>query len=250
MADGVDVAGADDSGAGPGAGATAGDVLPAGGSPEEAAGRNVALDAADSGPAAGNEDAKAAGEPASGPLDSDEWSTPPELYEELNRRFGPFDFDLFACQENTKCARFLKKDDDAFSTYHQRWDELGCSHAFGNPPYSRGKVPLGNQGRAVQLARETVERAPWMSVCLLVQSTTDKAWFHEVLMAGADLAAKETIPRGPLEGVRLLLQASRCWIDCYFLKGRVSFVNPATGEIAGTGTQGSLVLNFTARRPR
>ena len=36
----------------------------------------------------------------------DEWSTPQDFYDPLDREFGGFDVDLAASQENTKCEQF------------------------------------------------------------------------------------------------------------------------------------------------
>lgn len=136
------------------------------------------------------------------------------------------------------------KADDAFS---KNWVTQRAERMFGNPPYSRGTVELGHQGAAARKGREAAERGR-KTVCLLLQATTDKVWFHEVLMGGADLVGKETIRGGPLEGVLLKLEASRCIIHVYFLKGRVSFINPATGGVAGTGTLGTMACVFSPRR--
>ena len=51
---------------------------------------------------------------------SDFW-TPQYLYDKLNDRFGPFDIDICASDENTKCERYYTIDDDALK---QSWDGL------------------------------------------------------------------------------------------------------------------------------
>lgn len=173
-------------------------------------------------------------------LDSDSWGTTPALFEALNRSYGPFDFDLFASPSNKKCDRFFTKEQDALK---QPWHEQG-RNLFGNPPYSRG-----NQLAAGRMARETVEL--YLVRCtLILQSCTETELFHEVLMAGADLLSKETISTGPLTGTLLCLEATRCMIRLHLLRGRVSFLNPVTGEIAGAGRTGTLCVSFLPRRHR
>lgn len=171
--------------------------------------------------------------------DSDEWETPPELFEAISRRYGPFDWDLAASAQNAKCTRFWDKEANAL---RQNWDDAHWRNAWVNPPYSRGM-----QGSFFQLARGTVILAK-KRVTMLVQSTTEVAWFQEGLMAGADVALKQTVATGPLKGFVMLMEASSYMAYLHFLQGRVAFVNPVTKEVAGTGKTGSLVIHLRPRR--
>lgn len=40
---------------------------------------------------------------------SDEWGTPQDLFDDLNRRFGPFVLDASATRANTKCVRWIER---------------------------------------------------------------------------------------------------------------------------------------------
>lgn len=55
--------------------------------------------------------------------------TPPDIFKEINDRFGPFDLDAAATPENAKCDRFYTESDDGLS---QPW----ARRTFVNPPYS------------------------------------------------------------------------------------------------------------------
>lgn len=89
---------------------------------------------------------------------SDQWRTPTELFKELEKEHGPFDIDLCATAENSKCERFCP---DYLSTEvyqylpkvtnfkgassihgeleHNISSLISSSAAFCNPPYSHPK---------------------------------------------------------------------------------------------------------------
>ena len=61
---------------------------------------------------------------------TDDWATPPELFAQINRRYGPFDLDVCASAGNTKCERFYSPDQDGLQ---QPWQGV----CWMNPPYGR-----------------------------------------------------------------------------------------------------------------
>lgn len=61
---------------------------------------------------------------------TNEWSTPQDLFEKLNREFL-FTLDPCATPQNAKCAKFYTADDDGLA---QSWDN---ERVFCNPPYGR-----------------------------------------------------------------------------------------------------------------
>lgn len=125
---------------------------------------------------------------------SDEWITPQDLFEALDKEFG-FVLDAAANPQNTKCKRWLgpgsKIAEDALGV---PWGDVKGA-IFLNPPYSRVK--------------EFVEKASTEGrygnpvVCLL-PARTDTRWFHEYIW-------DRTI-HAPYE-----------WIEVRFLKGRLKF---------------------------
>jgi len=61
---------------------------------------------------------------------SDEWETPQDLFDELNKEFN-FTLDPCATNENHKCLKYYTKEDDGLS---KDWFE---ETVFVNPPYGR-----------------------------------------------------------------------------------------------------------------
>jgi phage N-6-adenine-methyltransferase len=127
---------------------------------------------------------------------SDEWSTPRDLYDNLDAEFG-FTLDAAATAENSMCATYLDRDQDALS---QRWD-LIPSHRPGrpvvwlNPPYSLIKRFIAHA--------EHASRHGCTVVCL-VPSRTDTQWFHDSVW--------DTDRHQPREGV-----------EVRFFRGRLRF---------------------------
>lgn len=61
---------------------------------------------------------------------SNEWSTPQDFFDELNKEFN-FDLDPCATKENAKCERYYTETDDGLK---ESWDN---ANVFCNPPYGR-----------------------------------------------------------------------------------------------------------------
>jgi phage N-6-adenine-methyltransferase len=93
---------------------------------------------------------------------SDEWATPPEVFDPLHAEFG-FTLDVCATHDNTKCARYFTKADDGLA---KLWDGV----CWMNPPYSE-------VARWVAKAAEAARGGS--TVVALVRSNTDTAWWHE-----------------------------------------------------------------------
>ncbi len=62
-------------------------------------------------------------------LYSQEWTTPPELIEWIENRFGQIDLDIAASKENAICERYFTKEHSAFKN---PWK---CKNGFFNPPF-------------------------------------------------------------------------------------------------------------------
>lgn len=95
-----------------------------------------------------------------------EWSTPQELFDDLNAEFS-FNLDVCAQFENAKTARFFSED-----SLSKRW-EGSC---FMNPPYGR------YIGKWIRHAWEQSQLGATV-VCLL-PSRTDTRWWHDYCMRG------------------------------------------------------------------
>ena len=96
--------------------------------------------------------------------ETDMWSTPKNLFDELNSKFN-FVLDVCATKENAKCEKYFSKEQDGLK---QNWKEYE-GFKWMNPPYGR------EIGKWVKKASE--ER---QVVCLL-PARTDTKWFHEYI---------------------------------------------------------------------
>lgn len=98
---------------------------------------------------------------------TDQWSTPQDLFDELNEEFR-FTLDPCADETNHKCDLYFTKEDDGLS---QPW----CGNTvFCNPPYGR------EIGKWVEKAW-FVNYACGDCVVMLIPARTDTRWFHEYI---------------------------------------------------------------------
>lgn len=99
---------------------------------------------------------------------SDQWSTPQDLFDELDREFG-FTLDVCATAENAKCKSFYDRERDGLQ---QAWEGV----CWMNPPY-------GNEiGDWVRKARESAEAGA--TVVCLVPARTDTGWWWNHCRSG------------------------------------------------------------------
>lgn len=101
---------------------------------------------------------------------SDEWATPQELFDRLNKIFR-FNLDAAATLENAKCNEFYTKEENGLS---RPWH----GNVWLNPPYGR------QIGAWVKKAYEEVTRGRAASVVLLLPARTDTAWYHDYCTKG------------------------------------------------------------------
>lgn len=99
---------------------------------------------------------------------SDEWSTPSDLFAELDAIFH-FDLDACASPANAKCDRYFTREQDAL---RQTW----CGTVWMNPPYGRKIAAFMRKAFEASLLGATV-------VCL-VPARTDTAWWHRYARQG------------------------------------------------------------------
>jgi len=101
---------------------------------------------------------------------SDEWETPLEFYNKLNKRFK-FTLDPCATHENHKCEKYYTIEDDGLS---KSWcDET----VFVNPPY-------GDIAKWVKKAYyESTQNGA--TVVMLIPSRTDTKYWHDYIMSSA-----------------------------------------------------------------
>jgi phage N-6-adenine-methyltransferase len=104
---------------------------------------------------------------------TDEWETPQELFDELNKEFQ-FDLDVCATNMNTKCAVWYDKESDGLS---RNWHYTG--KCWMNPPYGR------QIGKWVKKAYEESQKG--CTVVCLLPARTDTKWFHEYIYGKAEI---------------------------------------------------------------
>lgn len=98
-----------------------------------------------------------------------DWATPRSLFEELRREF-PFNLDVAASWENTKCGFFFDEKGDGLS---QPWAPSVC---WMNPPYGP-KLKLW-------MKKAWDESQKGATVVCLVPARTDTIWFHDYALRG------------------------------------------------------------------
>jgi phage N-6-adenine-methyltransferase len=105
---------------------------------------------------------------------SNEWGTPRALFDQLDEEFGPFELNAAASAENTKCERHFSIQDNALI---KEWE----GRVWCNPPYGK------EIGRFVAKARGEVRHGRASLVVLLIPARTDTNWWHDHIIADADI---------------------------------------------------------------
>lgn len=118
---------------------------------------------------------------------SDEWETPQELFDELNKEFN-FTLDPCATDENHKCEKYYTIKEDGLI---QDWSG---EVVFVNPPYGRAIKMWVKKCHDEYVNNNTV-------VVMLIPSRTDTIWQHKYIFKEAKAIC--------------------------FIKGRLKFINRA-----------------------
>ena len=95
---------------------------------------------------------------------TDEWETPQDFFDELNREFS-FDLDVCATGSNAKCNRYYSLEEDGL---RQPW----IGRVWCNPPYGN-EIPLWLQ----KAHDEIISNAEL--IVILIPARTDTRWFHK-----------------------------------------------------------------------
>lgn len=102
------------------------------------------------------------------------WATPQEFFDKLDWRFGPFDLDPCASEDNTKCSKFFTEADNGLS---QSWEGFT---SFVNPPYGRGI------DKWIKKAYDE-SRKENTKVVMLIPSRTDTKYWHNYVMKADEI---------------------------------------------------------------
>lgn len=103
-----------------------------------------------------------------------DWATPQKFFDEMNAKYGPFDLDVCATEENKKCDIYYSPD---ISGLTHPWAGMVDSHfipkCWMNPPYGRG---LGDW---IKKAYDESQKGCF--VVALLPARTDTRYFHEYI---------------------------------------------------------------------
>ena len=99
-------------------------------------------------------------------MESNEWETPQELYDELNKEFS-FTLDPCCTKESAKCIKYYTEEDNGLN---QDWSN---DIVFMNPPYGR-EIP-----KWIEKAFYESERGS-IVVCLVPARTDTRYWWDYI----------------------------------------------------------------------
>lgn len=104
------------------------------------------------------------------------WETPPNVFEQLNSMFGPFDLDAAADESNSKVPNnFISEKENALSC---DWGTRG-TNIWINPPYGRGI------NKWIEKAASESKKYPELYITMLIPARTDTKWWHDIVMKHA-----------------------------------------------------------------
>lgn len=98
--------------------------------------------------------------------DTPEWETPQDLFDQLDKEFN-FELDVCANKENTKCKKYITKEEDGLT---KNWVTLSNrGWKWMNPPYGR------------EIGRWIAKASRVRNVVALLPARTDTKYFHEYI---------------------------------------------------------------------
>ena len=102
---------------------------------------------------------------------SNEWTTPQNLFDELNKEFN-FTLDPCSTHENHKCNKYYTIEEDGLSK------DWSGETVFVNPPYGRElKVWI----------KKCYEESKNAKIVMLIPSRTDTTYFHDYIYNKAEI---------------------------------------------------------------
>lgn len=145
----------------------------------------------------------------------DLWETPDEIVEYMVGRYGEYDLDAAASDENKKCEKFYSKETNCL----KRW--WGSNkHVWLNPPYS-------NPDPFVLKAIEQMEHGNQIDILLPADNST--AWFRDAQKHAAEI----------------IWITGETWEEDgkqYSRNGRVSFIYGLSGLPVSGNNKGSVIF--------
>ena len=105
-----------------------------------------------------------------------EWGTPVPLFNLLNAEYGPFEIDLAASEENTKCDSYFDKEVDSLKV---EWRKFKT--AFLNPDHSKGVIDA-----FMEKCRDET-RGRGLRIVTLIPLAAETGWFQANVMKAAEI---------------------------------------------------------------
>ena len=105
---------------------------------------------------------------------SDLWTTPQDLYDWANSKWGPFTIDAAASKENTLCSKYFTEEDNALV---QDW--VG-GNIFCNPPYSLSP-------EFIKKACEESLKSPYAIILLIAARTSNEEWHKYIFPYASEI---------------------------------------------------------------
>lgn len=167
--------------------------------------------------------------------ESDEWFTPPYVFEPIHRELR-FTVDVAATKESAKVPRFYTQADDGVA---KRWagERVWC-----NPPYSNIGAWVAKADVEMRLPSDHLP--PQLIAMLLPASKTEQPWWQERVEPYRDLANTHERAHGRIwrySDTRLFRPFE---LESRFLAGRIPFGFPGQpeGGQGGSGFFASVLL--------
>lgn len=146
----------------------------------------------------------------------DLWSTPREVIAYLEGRYGKYDLDAAASEENKVCEKFYSQETNCL----KRWWGKN-KHVWLNPPYSRPDI-------FVKKAIEQMEHNNQIDILLPADNST--AWFTEARQHAAEIIWIEADLTEDIGG------------NEYARSGRLAFISGETGKAVDGNNKGSVIF--------
>jgi site-specific DNA-methyltransferase (adenine-specific) len=103
-----------------------------------------------------------------------EWGTPHEIFDPLQKEFGPFDLDPAASAWNAKAPKFFTKDQDGLS-------KIWRGRVWLNPPYGKGLEDW------IRKAHFETSEGKASVIVVIVPARTDTRWWHRWVIGKAEI---------------------------------------------------------------
>lgn len=150
------------------------------------------------------------------------WSTPRELIDFMEARYGKYDLDAAASEENAVCEKFYTEET---SCLKRCWGSK--KHVWLNPPYDN---PLPFVGKAAEQARNGNQ------IDMLLNGDNSTAWFRLAQMRAAEIIWIVADIEYGVTGDEIMIYSAQ--------SGRLAFTRADTGQPVSGNSKGQVLFIF------